>query len=102
MGRSLGGAAGRSSPSNPYPNPHPTLNPTLTPTLSGKHDTHYKPELNRRKMRKSMQLGAFECPGSCGSVYKVQASLQGHERHCLKKNEAGEPGQNGCWQPGYK
>ena len=67
-----------------------------------KLQANFKPGLDRSKMTKSMQLGAFECPGSCGCVYKTQASLKSHERKCLKKNKAGESGQNGCWQPGYK
>ena len=53
-------------------------------------------------MQKSAQLGAFECPGSCGHVYKVQQALQGHMRKSLAKNKVGEEGQNRCWQPGYK
>ena len=88
--------------SNPNPNPNPTLTPTLTPTLSGQCDTNYKPELNRSQMEKSMQLGKFECLGSCRHVYKVQKALQGHVRKCLEKNKVGLKGQNGCWQPGYK
>ena len=60
------------------------------------------PELDRSNMPKSMQLGKFECLGSCGSVYKVKMALQGHVRLCLAKNKVGQKGQNGCWQPGYK
>ena len=67
---------------------------------AGTHDSYYKSELDRSNMRKSMQLGKFECLGSCGSVYKVKMALQGHVRKCLEKNKVGLKGQNGCWQPG--
>ena len=69
---------------------------------AGRADTNFKPDLDRSQMPKSMQLGEFSCPGSCGKHnYKNLMSLQGHIRACIAMNEVGKPGQNGCWQPGF-
>ena len=58
--------------------------------------------MDRSNMQADMQLGAFPCPGSCGTVYKVEKALKSHCRLVIKENEKGKAGQNKCWQPGYQ
>ena len=58
--------------------------------------------MDRSTMQASMQLGAFQCQGSCGTIYKVKMALQGHINLVTKKNKEGKAGQNKCWQPGYR
>ena len=68
----------------------------------GQSTSHFKPHMDRTKLKPSRQLGAFECPGSCRRLYKTQECLQAHIRISTRKNEMGELGQNKCVQPGYE
>jgi len=68
----------------------------------GKATSNFHPHRDRSNLRASMQLGAFKCPGSCGTVYRTSGSLGDHMRKSIKKNKLGELGQNNCKQPGYE
>ena len=69
--------------------------------MAGKASTNFQPNMDRSNMPKSMQLGEYKCPGTCGVVYKVRKALTGHMNLVKKANEQGKDGQNQCWQLGF-
>jgi hypothetical protein len=69
--------------------------------LADKADSNFKPDLDRSNMRPDMQLGAFKCLGTCGTVYRVKKAAVSHMRLVRKANEQGNAGPNNCRQPGF-